>query len=656
LKNKLFSYSAFFASQACSSIKFRIIIKNNLEISSRYIVRLLALVLNILLGSSILVQSSEIWAASMDTKANKNNHQRGHTTRSRGKSKTPQLLTVKQKRLQNPGDVWERIRSGMQIPRPSPVQTLQDQILEKNNSSFESSVTQTRLHTRIGLQPDDVTTSNTTIPLSEKARSERILALQKIRQPISASASIHNYANYTPYGRLKLNAALSSRIRKNTVLQEQLFASKNGDQHGIAAGQTRLRTRIEFHPKLRGIDSITSAEPLISSTSPLAKHVKTNRLGKSVITSYATTAQNGQSAADLIPNHNNQATKYERVNKHIVWYTQHRDYLRQVAERARPYLFHIVESLSKNKLPHELALLPIVESAYQPTAQSPKSAAGLWQFIPSTGKDFNLHQSEQYDARLDIAASTQAAIRYLSFLKQHFNGDWLLALAAYNCGLGTVDDAIGRNIAEGLATDYWSLRLPEETQEYVPRFLALSSIFANPSAHGLKLAPVRNEPYFIKVKIDRKYDIKYLADKDFREIAQLANLSYEQFSRLNPGYLNPKLATDGPFTFLMPADNANQLHQRLASIAQFLNESPVITASHAPLKRRALPTIDEQKTALSSLLTDITLPKGADLVKDSDPFLSLNLDTNQTTPRIVNQSVIPTADLNSGPKQVKKNI
>ena len=273
------------------------------------------------------------------------------------------------------------------------------------------------------------------------------------------------------------------------------------------------------------------------------------------------------------PNNTSQAIKYERVNKHVIWYSQHRDYLRQVAERARPYLYHIVDTLSKHKLPHELALLPIVESAYQPTAQSPKSAAGLWQFIPSTGLDFDLQQNDQYDARLDITASTQAATRYLSFLNQHFKGDWLLALAAYNCGLGTVDAAINRNVAEGLDTDYWSLRLPEETQEYVPRFLALSSIFANPDAHGLKLAPVRNEPYFVKVKIERKHDIEYLADKDFKEIAQLANLSYEQFNRLNPGYLNPKLAADGPFTFLMPAANAKQLHQQLASIAQFMNRA-----------------------------------------------------------------------------------
>jgi soluble lytic murein transglycosylase-like protein len=356
-----------------------------------------------------------------------------------------------------------------------------------------------------------------------------------------------------------------------------------------------------------------------------------------------------------MPERAKQQIMYDRVNKHIVWYTQRRDYLHQVAERARPYLYHIVESLSKNKLPHELALLPIVESAYQPTAQSPKSAAGLWQFIPSTGHDFDLHQSEHYDARLDIAASTQAAVRYLSYLKQHFNGDWLLALAAYNCGLGAVDNAISRNTAEGLDTDYWSLRLPEETQEYVPRFLALSSIFANPSAHGLKLAPVRNEPYFVKVKVESKHDVDYLAEKDFKEIAELANLSYEQFNRLNPGYLNPKLAADGPFTFLMPAANANQFHQRLASIASFMNKALVTIVSRAPLERNTLPKTNDSKTALS-LLSDMTLPKGADLVTVSDPFLSLDLDANQTSPRIINQSAIPIVNLSSESKLIKKNI
>jgi Transglycosylase SLT domain. len=612
--------------------------------------RRLVLVLNILIGSSLLAQSTQILAASVDTRENDNNHQRGQASRLRGKNKDPRLVRVKKKSVQNPGDVWERIRSGMQIPRPSPVETLSDQAVTNNSSLPESAVMQTRLHTRIGLYPDTHNSPDASIsvasPPSARPRSERILARQKLRLPITATAPMKNY---TPYGRFKFNANHSSRVRNTVAPSEQSIPSKNGNLEENTAALVRLHSRIDFHPKQHNLDFQIPTEPLITSTLALAKPIKANHSGKSVITANATE----QSLAVLTPHHTTEAIKYERVNKHIVWYTQHRDYLYQVAERARPYLYHIVESLSKHKLPYELALLPIVESAYQPTALSPKSAAGLWQFIPSTGHDFDLHQSDQYDARLDIASSTQAAMRYMSFLNQHYKGDWLLALAAYNCGLGVVDNAVSRNIAEGLETDYWSLRLPEETQEYVPRFLALSSIFANPGAHGLKLARVRNEPYFVKVKIDRKHDIDYLAKKDFKEVAQLANLSYEQFSRLNPGYLSPKLPADGPFTFLMPVANANQLHQQLASVAQFLNESPAITASHAHLKRRDLFEADEQKAALS-LLTDITLPKGSDLVTVSNPFLSLTMNINQTSPRVENQSVMPPVDLNSDSKRGKK--
>ena len=522
-------------------------------------IRLFVLVLAVLLGS---IQPAETLAASAVT-----------AKPLRGKSQLP----VKK----HPGDVWERIRSTMQIPRPGPVQTLPDQ----PSTNLSATLPDTRINPESPLQT----------------------GAQKIRLPVTASAPLYNY---TPYGRLKLNAAIESRIHKPVVLPGSSITPQTSDVQEMAAVYKRLHTRIEPQQRLQ---TTLEAAPSISSVASLIK---------------PRAAKDGP-----MPHHASTATQYERVNKHVVWYTQHKAYLHQVAERAHPYLYHIVEKLSQHRLPSELALLPIVESAYQPTALSPKSAAGLWQFMPSTGHDFDLHQTDHYDARLDIAASTHAAVRYLAFLKQHFNGDWLLALAAYNCGLGVVDDAIERNTAEGLATDYWSLRLPEETQEYVPRFLALSSIFADPTAHGLKLAPVRNEPYFVKVHIDRKHDIAYLAEKEFKEIAQLADLSYEQFTRLNPGYLNPKLAADGPYTFLMPTANANQLHQRLASIAKFLDKSTTITVT------TPAPLADEQKTALS-LLT----PKGADF----DPYLSLDLDTRPTSPRI--------APLSAAPKRVKKRI
>jgi soluble lytic murein transglycosylase-like protein len=622
--------------------------------------RILVLVLNILVGSILLTQATEILASPAEIEAKKNTLKSGHASHLQVKSKKNQLSAIKEKALKNPGDVWERIRSGMKIPRPRKVETLPNQLIVNNNNLPAPSVTETRLHTRISINRETITTLNTHItsapddlinPAPQFAlitHSQRILALQKIRLPINASSPVDKY---TAYGRLKFNAALSSKIRNNIAPSEQLISSRKNAMHEDSTFQTRFHSRIELHPRLHRLDDKNSTDPLISTALPLLKPVKENMSNKTAITSY-TPAQNSTA---LTLNHTKEAIKYDRVNKHVVWYTQHRDYLHQVSERARPYLYHIVESLSEYKLPYELALLPIVESAYQATAQSPKSAAGLWQFIPSTGLDFDLHQSEQYDARLDITASTRAAMRYMSFLNQHFKGDWLLALAAYNCGLGAVDNAVNRNIADGLDTDYWSLRLPEETQEYVPRLLALSSIFANPDAHGLKLEQVRNEPYFVKVKIDRKHDIDYLAEKDFKEVAQLANLSYEQFSRLNPGYLHSKLTVDGPFTLLMPVANATQLHQQLASIAEFLNKPQVVTASNALLKGRPLLMVEGQKTALSQL-TNLALAKTTDPVTVADPFLSLVLNINQTTPRLANQSIISPADLNSDSKRVEKNI
>jgi len=323
------------------------------------------------------------------------------------------------------------------------------------------------------------------------------------------------------------------------------------------------------------------------------------------------------------PQKNRQTMINERINKQIAAYTRNPGFIYRVAERAHPYLHHIVEELSKNRLPLELALLPIVESAYQPTAQSPKNAAGLWQFIPSTGMDFNLEQRMDYDERLDIPESTQAAIRFLSRLKNHFNGDWLLALAAYNSGQLTVDNAISINRAEGLATDFWSLRLPEETQNYVPRLLALANIFANPSRYGIKLPKIRNEPYFVKVTLDREFDTNYLAEKDIRTVAKLANLTYEQFSRLNPGYLTPILSRKNAYTFIMPADNAKQLRQSIASIAHFMAE-PTSTMKSVMLKEKPQAKMDFATSSMSleSLLASNEV---SNVSECSTAFLSLKV-------------------------------
>jgi soluble lytic murein transglycosylase-like protein len=258
-----------------------------------------------------------------------------------------------------------------------------------------------------------------------------------------------------------------------------------------------------------------------------------------------------------------------RIEKFIAAYARNPDFLYRVAERARPYLYHIVEALSEYRLPLELALLPIIESAYLPTAESPKNARGLWQFIPGTGIDYDLVQSRDYDERLDIPKSTQAAIRFLSGLYRHFNGDWLLALAAYNAGQAAVDKAVSHNRAKGLSADFWSLRLPAETSEYVPRLLALSAIFAYPDRYGIQLPSVKNEPYFVKVNIAHESEVSYLAEKKIAAIAGLADLPPDQFRRLNPGYLGTSLSRQRSYLFLLPPDNAVRLRRHLAGLSRF---------------------------------------------------------------------------------------
>lgn len=531
----------------------------------------LQLMLKMLITASLLVHPLDSLASS--TKSH--NGKKGH-----GKKNTVQI----------PVDVWERIRSGMQIPLFSVIPLSEMSLVAKQSLPPNSA-------------PSSKTTLIKTTLLPELHHDETN------RMKLNAATSVE--------GNTKIKSRLSS-----SEIQKQIVAYANNAQPestGVSSTRIRIRTRLEFHPHTNKLDTNVSTErvPLIVKT---VATISTGAEQKSVPSLLE--KKDGENA----PVNDKQALVNERINKQIAWYSQRPAYLQQVAERARPYLYHIVSGLSANHLPAELALLPIVESAYQPTAQSPKSAAGLWQIIPSTGLDLDLAQSEYYDDRLDIDASTQAAIRYLSFLKRHFNGNWLLALAAYNCGVGRVDDAISSNRANGLATDYWSLHLPEETQQYVPRFLALASIFANPTTYNLKLPAVRNEPYFVKVKVDRKFDIAYLSKKNFSTIAELANLSYEQFVQLNPGYLKPTPETDDSFTLLMPETNAKQLHQHLSHVERFLATPSLL---NAPLQQRAKAD-DAQKTLPTAILSSLstTLPTF------TSPLLSLNLKTNQTTPRI----------------------
>lgn len=250
-----------------------------------------------------------------------------------------------------------------------------------------------------------------------------------------------------------------------------------------------------------------------------------------------------------------QAAIYQRFAQQLEWYREKAAFVRQSLARARPYLYLIIEELEKHRLPLDLALLPILESGYQPRAESPKEASGIWQFISETGKDYGLKQNENFDGRFDIAESTRAAVAFLSHLRQRFNGDLLLALASYNCGEGRVEQAIAANRKAGLPMDFWSLALPEETMAYVPRLLALSEIFGHPEKYNIKLQPIPNRPYLERVKFGHIMPVEH--------VSRLADLPEASFLNLNPGFIGGTIGVDGPYDLLLPRQNAETLGRNL---------------------------------------------------------------------------------------------
>jgi membrane-bound lytic murein transglycosylase D len=243
------------------------------------------------------------------------------------------------------------------------------------------------------------------------------------------------------------------------------------------------------------------------------------------------------------------------VRDKITYYAARPDYLQRVFERSRIYLYHIVEELEKRGLPTELALLPMVESAFNPMAYSRAHASGLWQFIPGTGRRFELQQNWWYDGRRDIVDSTNAALDYLTFLYE-MHGDWHLALASYNWGENAVARAIAKNRKARKPTDYSSLRMPRETREYVPKLQALKNLINNPELHGTRLDPIPNEPNF--AVIDEPPDI------DVALAAKLAEMPVEEFIALNPGFSRPLIRSEVATRIVLPADKVDVFHDNLA--------------------------------------------------------------------------------------------
>lgn len=236
------------------------------------------------------------------------------------------------------------------------------------------------------------------------------------------------------------------------------------------------------------------------------------------------------------------------------WYAARPEIVTRIFERSSYYLFHIVDEIEKRGLPTELALLPFVESGFDPFALSSAQAAGLWQFIPDTANKYNLTQNNGFDARRDIIASTAAALDYLEFLHNMF-GDWHLALAAYNWGENQVARAIERNRARGLPVNYASLALPPETRSYVPRLLAVKHIVTAPSLFRITLPTVPNQPYFTTVTRPATVDI-FLA-------ARMAGMNVEEFKALNPAHNSPLINATATTPFLIPAERAQDFSDRL---------------------------------------------------------------------------------------------
>ena len=301
-----------------------------------------------------------------------------------------------------------------------------------------------------------------------------------------------------------------------------------------------------------------------------------------------------------------------RIDAQRGWFISRQPYLDRLSARASRYLYYTVKEAERRGMPTELALLPIIESSYDPAATSSAAAAGLWQFIPSTGRIYGLKQTSLYDGRRDVVESTRAAYEFLGSLYNQF-GSWELALASYNAGPGRIQQAINRNKAAGLPTDYWSLKLPQETMSYVPRFLAVAQIIKTPGQYGVSLPPIANRPHFREVPV---------GVANLNEIAAITGLSRAELYQLNPGHRGDHIDPTSPRRILIPADLSPSVDEKLkklsgsgglsASSASNLpkNTTPVVPTKAAPpvLNAKTITPAKQTPPVLASTRPATTAP------------------------------------------------
>ena len=321
-----------------------------------------------------------------------------------------------------------------------------------------------------------------------------------------------------------------------------------------------------------------------------------------------------------------------RIEAQRGWFISRQPYLDRLSARASRYLYHTVKEAERRGLPTELALLPIIESSYDPAATSSAAAAGMWQFIPSTGRIYGLKQTSLYDGRRDVVESTRAAYEFLGGLYNQF-GSWELALAAYNAGPGRIQQAINRNKAAGLPTDYWSLKLPQETMNYVPRFLAVAQIIKNPNAYGVSLPPIANRPHFREVPV---------GTVNLNDVASITGLSRAELYQLNPGHRGDRIDSESPMRIIIPADLSPSIDTKLKKLQSSSGSLWASAAQPFTPERSNPPELNTQvinpvKTAPPILVTNtskVSQPVATATVKATNPVVATqNSNKRISTPQ-----------------------
>ncbi len=321
---------------------------------------------------------------------------------------------------------------------------------------------------------------------------------------------------------------------------------------------------------------------------------------------------------------------HRKVAGDIAWFQRNQDYINRLIDRAEPYLYMIVEETERRGIPLEIALLPVVESAFQPFAYSHGRASGIWQFIPGTGRMYGLKQNWWYDGRRDVYAATRAALSYLQTLAEYFHGDWELALASYNSGEGTVMRSVQRNKRAKKRADFWNLKLPLETRGYVPRLLAVATIIDDPERYGLTLRSLPNKPYLARVPVDGQIDLAFAA--------YLAEINLEEIYQYNPAFNRWATDPDGPHYLLLPVNTSEVFSQR---IAQFPLEKRVRWESRRLAEGETLASVARAYGTTAEVLERINNVKANKVRAGRDVVIPLSMHTLDETALVPIEPVTP---------------